>query len=257
MLKKSVYLYCIIKEKNPKKFDILGQEKKQLYTINQGDLSAVVSDSSVKEYPLWREYIDAHQKSIEEVMKQGYDVLPVKFSTVAESVKDVKEKILKVEAKRLEKEYEKIEDRVELNIKALWKDMPGVFKEINTYNPMLRAAKAKARKGQLSHDQLIGMGEIVKQNFEEKKMRERDGILNCFKKLAVKWKSKEIIETSELMKNLLICDIAFLVPKENEKKFDKTVADLAKKHEKRIKFLYVGPFPPYNFVELHLNVKRL
>ncbi len=51
----------------------------------------------------------------------------------------------------------------------------------------------------------------------------------------------------------MILSSAFLVPKKNEKEFDKRVEQLKKAHDKRIKFIYIGPIPPFNFIELHLK----
>ena len=90
------YLYCVIKEKRFKKFNILGQEGKGVYVINEGGLAICVSDTSKEEYSFIKECLVCHQKVIEETMfKEGYDVLPVRFGTVAKSEEDIREKILK------------------------------------------------------------------------------------------------------------------------------------------------------------------
>ena len=94
------YLYCIIKEKNPKKFNFLGQEEKEVYTINQGDLAICVSDTSKEEYSFIKEHLTGHQKVIEQVMREGYDVLPVRFGTVAKSEEDIRKKNIKIKKKR-------------------------------------------------------------------------------------------------------------------------------------------------------------
>jgi hypothetical protein len=56
------------------------------------------------------------------------------------------------------------------------------------------------------------------------------------------------------MKDTVICSAAFLVLKEKEREFDKRVGALRQKYGKRIQLNYVGPIPPFNFVELELHV---
>jgi hypothetical protein len=45
-----------------------------------------------------------------------------------------------------------------------------------------------------------------------------------------------------------------LVSKEKEEEFDEKVRALTEKYDQRIKFVYLGPIPAFNFVELYLNV---
>ncbi|MFH1971441.1 MAG: GvpL/GvpF family gas vesicle protein, partial [Patescibacteria group bacterium] len=96
---KNKYLYCVIKERNPQRFNILGQspldskhltgqEGKEVYMVSEGDLAIAVSDTSKEEYSFIKEHLTCHQKVIEEVMKQGYDVLPARFGTIAKSTED-------------------------------------------------------------------------------------------------------------------------------------------------------------------------
>ena len=138
------YLYCVIKERNSKKFNILGQEGKEVYTINEGNLAIVVSDTPKEEYSFIKEHLTCHQKVIEEVMKEGYDVLPVKFGTVAKSEEDVREKVLKGYRKEILETFPIVEGRVELGLRAFWKDMPSIFQEILRENPEIQRVKEEA-----------------------------------------------------------------------------------------------------------------
>ncbi|MBU4481689.1 GvpL/GvpF family gas vesicle protein, partial [Patescibacteria group bacterium] len=128
------YLYCVIKERDPKEFDILGQDGREVYTINEGGLAICLSDTEKEEYSFIKEHLTGHQKVIEEVMREGYDVLPVRFGTVAKSVKNIREKILKAKRKELLETFPIVEGRIELGLRALWKDMPSIFEEIVAEN---------------------------------------------------------------------------------------------------------------------------
>ena len=45
------------------------------------------------------------------------------------------------------------------------------------------------------------------------------------------------------------------MPSKYDIEFDYIMEALTKEHGERIKFIYMGPIPPFNFVELHLTVK--
>jgi len=247
------YLYCVIKERNSKKFNILGQEGKEVYTINEGNLAIVVSDTPKEEYSFIKEHLTCHQKVIEEVMKEGYDVLPVRFSTVAKSEEDIREKVLKRYRKKLLETFPIAEGRVELGLRAIWKDMPSIFQEILRENPEIQRVKEEAQKNPFQM-KVAGVGELVQKTLDAKREKEAQKILSPLKKLAVDFKERELLRSREVMKDSMILSSAFLVSKDSEKEFDEKVKALVKDYDQRIKFIYMGPIPPFNFVSLVLDV---
>ena len=247
------YLYCVIKEAEPRKFNILGQEGKEVYTINEGNLAICVSDTSKEEFSFIREHLTCHQKVIEDVMKEGYDVLPIRFGTVAKSEEDIKEKVLKGSRKEILETFPIVEGRIELGLRALWKDMPSIFQEITAQNPEIQRAKKEAQKNPFQM-KVAGVGELIQKALDAKREREAQKILSPLNSLSVKFKERELLRSREPLKDNMILSSAFLVPKKNEKEFDEEVQVLVKDYDQRIKFIYMGPIPPFNFVKLHLEV---
>jgi len=260
-----IYLYCVIKEKNQKKFNVLGQEGKEVYTINEGGLAICVSDTSKEDYGFIRENLICHQRAIEGVMnpvrnqrssngvKEEYDVLPVRFGTVAKSEEDVREKVLKAKRKEILETFPIVEGRVELGLRALWKDMPAIFQEIVKENPEIQRAKEEARKNPFQM-KVAGVGELIQKALDAKREKEAQKILSPLKKLAVDFKERELLRSREPTKDSMILSSAFLVKKEKVEEFDQKVEELMKEYENRIKLIYVGPIPPFNFVSLVLDV---
>lgn len=247
------YLYCVVKEKKPQKFNFFGQDEKEVYTVHFGDLAIVVSDTEKEEYHFIKEYLTCHQKVIEEVMRKGYDVLPVRFGTVAPSTEYIREKLLRAKVKELIETFPLIEERIELGLRVFWKDMPSIFQEIVKENKEIQIAKKEAEKNP-NQFKLAKVGEMVQKALEIKRQKEMIEILTPLKKLVVDFKERELIRQREILKDSMILSSAFLVPKENEDEFDRRVESFVKKYEGRMRFIYVGPIPPFNFVELHLKV---
>lgn len=249
MSEKGKYLYCIIKEKKPKKFGIKGIEGEDVYIISEGKISAVVSDSEIKEYLITRENTLTHQKVIEEVMKE-YDVLPISFGTVTENEKNIREKILKLKARELLNALEKIKGKVELNLKAAWLDMSNIFREVLKENKEIQVAKKEAStiSGIGKTNLAMEVGKMVASALERKKEREAREILEPLKKIA------EDFKENKAQLDQIIFNAAFLLSKGKEKEFDEEVSKLGEKYDGRIKFFYVGSLPPFNFVNINLSL---
>ena len=54
----------------------------------------------------------------------------------------------------------------------------------------------------------------------------------------------------------MIMNAAFLVERDKTKAFDDQISEIAKKYENKLSFLYTGPWPPYNFVNIRLKLER-
>ena len=130
-------------KKAPKSFDaeFCGVGGGRLYLINSDELAAVVSDSPIMDYPITRENTIIHQRAIEEVMRTYSSVLPVSFGTIAENKAVVEKKLLESKQSELLDALQSVEGKVELNLKAIWLDMPSTFQKVVAENSDLAFLK--------------------------------------------------------------------------------------------------------------------
>ncbi|MFH0931610.1 MAG: GvpL/GvpF family gas vesicle protein, partial [Candidatus Zixiibacteriota bacterium] len=122
--KEGKYIYCVIdfKEGDPEKnFGPLGLGDRgdELRSLSYKDVAVVISNSPIKKYPVCRENCLGHQQAVEAVMKEGFTVLPVRYCTIAEDETQVK-KILKRDYERFKDLLLKMENKVELGLKAIF-----------------------------------------------------------------------------------------------------------------------------------------
>jgi hypothetical protein len=54
----------------------------------------------------------------------------------------------------------------------------------------------------------------------------------------------------------MILNAAFLVERSSAAAFDQKVQEIAQRYEGKLRFLYTGPGPPYNFVNIRLKLER-
>lgn len=240
------YIYCIIK--TPKKsFDLefCGVGGARLQVMCSGELAAVVSDSLMTDYPITRENTIAHQRVIEEVMRTHGPVLPVSFGTVAENGVVVEKKLLKSKQSELLDALQRIEGNVELDLKAIWLDMPATFQRVVAENPDLARLKEACVGRTLGRDEGIEIGRLVASGLEARREKIKGEILLLLGDIVVDRKD------TPLLGDQMIFNIALLVPEEKQELFDETVRDLDERYrEEHAYFKYIGPTPPFNFVRV-------
>jgi len=240
------YLYCIIENSNARNFGSMGIGSRgdEVTTIPYGDLSAVVSSIPMSKYVVSRETLTTHEKVLEEVMKDC-TVLPVRFYTVAPSVDELRS-LLRRRHAEFKNLLRYLDNRVELGLKALWKDMNQVFQEIIEENVELKTLQKKivSSRSEKAETESKALTVGVKSRLQEKKDKEAENLLDPLKKISLD------IRYNKTHGDDMICNAAFLVDRRWEKDFDIRVEELTKAHNDTIRFIYVGTVPPYSFVNI-------
>lgn len=246
MTEEGQYIYAIVATSEDKNFGSIGigSRNDDVFTVCYRDIGAVISPSPIIKYPVSRANTIAHQKVMEETMK-FYPMLPVRFGTVAEGTELIKEKVLKARYDEIEKLLSYVEDKIELGLKALWVNMQDIYKEIIDENRDIMSLRDRIMSKPIKpqRDQ-VRLGEMVKKALYAKRMRDEKAILTSLKDLCVEQKSNNVFGDQ------MVTNSSFLIPKDLEKKFDDAVDKLSAKYDGRLKFKYVGPVPPCNFVEI-------
>ena len=246
MGKEGKYIYCIVGTKQERNFGPIGIGGRgdEVLTIGYEDLSIVVSNHPMTKFVVNRGNMLDHEKVIEEVMKEFDSVLPVRFGTVASGADEIRN--------LLDRRYREFKDllrdmdhKIELSVKGIWKNMDMIFKEIVKENKEIKKAREKISnlKSQISNLK-IEVGKMVEQALIKKKEKEAEKIVDILRRTAVEYKLNKTIGDEMFM------NAAFLVDKGREKEFDNIMDDLSEKYKDRIKFLYAGPLPVFNFVNI-------
>lgn len=270
MAMNGLYLYCITRRSDKQTFGPMGIGGRgdEVYSVCYDDLAAVVSPSSVKEYPITRENLTAHERVLEEVTRSG-TLLRVKFGTVVEghdavaAEEIIRQKVLQQSYEEFDNSLAEIENRVKsqiaLDVKAMWKDMEVIYREILHESENIRRLKEKIggedteksriRKTTLggksrtwkltltekSRSRKIALGEKISAAVEAKRKSAEERILGALKPLSLDVREKDIVGGN------IILNCAFLVEKSREKEFDAQMNELGSQYEGRIMFRYVGP----------------
>lgn len=255
------YLYCIIGCGEERAFgDVapIGSGSGRIYTAPHRGLAVVVSDvESEEQYGATRAHMLVHQRVQERVMEE-MTVLPVRFGTVAEGasgntpVDDIR-RLLGKRSEEFERLLREMEGKVEMGLKALWSDEAAIYQEILAENAAIRRLRdaVVGRPPAVVRFQGIPLGEMVKKALERKKEREAAALLASLRPLAFR------TQEGAILLDRMVVNAAFLVEKQRQEEFDQAVECLDREHGQRATFKYVGPTPPYNFVNIVVHWEDL
>jgi len=250
-VKEGKYIYCIIAAAVAKTFGLIGIGGRgdELHTICFKDIAAVVSNSPIIRYAVSRENMLAHEKAIEEVMKE-HTVLPVRFATIAEDQEKVK-KILEKEYSKFKDLLNKMKDKKELGLKAIFKE-DVIYKDILEKYKEIKGLKERVATlpPEKTYYQRMEIGKMVEAALQKEKEIYKKGILNTLSALAAE------VKINNSYYELMIINAAFLVQKDRETEFDQKVNEYVNKYSNKINFKYVGTVPPFNFVNLIINTEE-
>ncbi len=252
--KQGKYIYGVIGASQKKNFGAIGigGSGNEVTTLHFNDIAAVVSNHPVVEFDRLeenhlRELIVAHQRVNETVMK-NFTVAPMKFGNIAESDEDVK-MILERAYIQFKSVLNRVKGKVELVVQAVgnkqnWiQEIAGTDKKVVE----LKNALSSGSEG----DNLLArieMGKVIHEAVSSKEKIYNADILYTLRN------GNYNFSHGKLLGEDMIFNGSFLVSKKGEPDFDKKVNKLAGKYEGQLNFKYVGPLPPYSFVNLKLTL---
>ena len=231
MVEEGQYVYCIIGTGEARNFGPIGigDQGNPVTSIAYRDLGAVVSSVPMTRYVVSKETMLTHEKVIEIVMRD-YTVLPVRFYTVAPNAEEVRS-LLRRRYQEFKKLLRELDNKVELGLKALWRDMNTIFAEI-----VAEDEEAGQKRG--------AVDEMIKLALCNRTAREREALLLPLRRICGDLCLNKTYGDDMLM------NVAFLVDRDREREFDSEVQKLTTQYSDRIEFKYVGPAPPYSFANI-------
>ncbi|MBI4743332.1 MAG: GvpL/GvpF family gas vesicle protein [Actinobacteria bacterium] len=247
MEKEGKYIYCIIGTRQERNFGSIGIGARgdEVLTISYDDLSMVVSNYPTAKLVVNKQNLLDHQKVIEKVMKEFDSVLPVKFGTIASGADEIRN-LLDRRYMEFRNALRYIDHKIELGVKGIWKDMDVMFGEIVEENEEIKEARERIQNNRGSEDiqPKLEAGRMVEQALQSKKEKEALKILDALRRTSVDYK------LNKPMGDNMFINAAFLVDSGREKEFDNIMDDLSKEYKDRVGFMYAGPLPVFNFVNI-------
>ena len=247
-----VYVYGIINGPRRVRLAQKGMGGQDVFNIAYGRISALVSIADKNRFEPNEKNVLTHEAVIEEMMNNNHAVLPVRFATVLNDKREIKE-ILRKHYQEFVANLKKVKGAVELGVKVFWEADKMKKKAEVVVNKRIKQVPMLHRDAAVNRPRVAGSGsryllEKMKIYFLE------EGLEQKAEKMAkaINQRLSRHVRDSRFKKLVtegLALNASYLVPKENCQDFENEVAKMQKEN-KNLKFLFSGPWPPYNFIEV-------
>jgi hypothetical protein len=139
-----------------------------------------------------------------------------------------------------------MDHKVELGVKGMWKNMSAVFDEVVEGDKGIKSLKQRISNDPTGNNTQakIEIGKMVEHALKSKKEQEAQAVVDALRSTAFDHKLNKTIGDE------MFINAAFLTSKGREKEFDNIMDDLSDEYRDRIKFMYAGPLPVFNFVNI-------
>lgn len=245
--KQGRYLYAIVPGKASRTYGDFGLNSSRVYAISAGDLAAVVSDAPNGKIRPERQHLAAHQAVLKRLMTETA-LLPVSFGVVADGPQALR-RVLAENRETLLEQLARVTDKVEMGLRITW-DVPNIFEYFVTIHPELRAAR----------DRLLGPQRKATQN-------DKIELGRMFDRLLTQDREAHIARVEEVLAPRCVeikhnpprneeevANLACLVERGAQAGFEAGVFAAAKSFDNNFAFDFNGPWPPYNFVQIRLDL---
>ena len=245
MTTEAKYIYGFINTNEYQNLGPNGIDQGEVYTFSHKDISAVVSNLQFVEFDhLPKETLlgnlAIYQAVIETIM-MNFHIIPLKFGTMVQGEEELR-RILEKGYDQINSDLKKMENKIELDVAALWSDLETILKEIGEEEGIRKLKEEAALK---SPDEIfevkIKVGKLVKASLDKRKEECASFILDTLKNEAEGHRAHNVMDDSMIMNE------AFLINKDKKEIFEGKVDGLDRYYQDKINFRIVGPLPPYSF----------
>ncbi|MCX6340084.1 MAG: GvpL/GvpF family gas vesicle protein [Candidatus Aureabacteria bacterium] len=240
---KVIYTYCVIDSGDKLKGRIKGLDGAIIYNIPHRDIGLISSEIGRGITDTGKTDVLRHEEVVEREMG-NYVVLPMRFNTVF-NTRDDAVCILKKHYGEFKENINRLRDKVEFGVRVIW---PG---------EVIKENIAHAHKGSTAGSG--ASGDTPAKRYMKEKLAEHE-IEKAFEKeaeqhiLALESVLKDCISEKKVEK-LKSCDLLldanYLVKKGAAGDFREAFEHFKKEHSD-FKYLFSGPWPPYNFVRVKI-----
>ena len=241
------YLYAVQAGVDELNYGALGINGGKVYTISNGQVSAVVSNIPNKKIRPERRNLQAHQEVLKRLMEEN-TVLPISFGIIADSSRAI-QKILNQNREALLDQLNRVSGKVEMGLRVKW-DVPNIFEYFVNTHQELRRARDRLLGGprEPAPENKIELGRMFDRILNEDRDVYTEKVEEVLSKYCFEIKRKKCRNEKEVM------NLACLVAREALKEFETGIFEAAKLFDNSFAFDYNGPWAPHNFAEINLKL---
>ncbi|MGH3484628.1 MAG: GvpL/GvpF family gas vesicle protein [Nocardioidaceae bacterium] len=236
----AVHFYGVVSAGTSLPSTVRGRNDAPLRTIEVGDVAAIVSDVDV-EARIRRADLMAHAHVLDAIVEDT-TVLPMRFGILVDSDEEVAEQVLRPAETRLVSLLEEFHGLQQLTIKVSH-DEDEVLRHLLAERPDVRELRDSIG---IRDDHMYGrklhLGQVVAEGVEAIGRADAAMLIDELTPLAHDVSVEEPTQQQVLQ-------IALLVRRSDRPRVDAAIKNLSQKLPSRLRLRYVGPQPPYAFID--------
>jgi hypothetical protein len=240
------YLYAIVAGGEPRAYPSLGIDGKDVYTISDGGVAAVVSGLTSSKIRPERANLRAHQAVLKRLIEDT-SPLPIAFGTIAGDPQAIR-KILVQNRRAFDEQLARVAGKVEMGLRVTW-DVPNIFAYfVNTHTELrLVRDRLMSARHEFTQEEKIELGRMFDRLLNQDREEHVARVERALAPLCVEFKSNPCRNENEVI------NLACLVKRDAQEAFSAGVFAAAKFFDNNFSFDYSGPWAPHNFVDLDLE----
>lgn len=241
------YIYAIITDRGDYSLGRIGLDEREVYTIGDGQVAAVVSDLSGGRIRPQRRNMAAHQDVLKHLLRE-VTPLPAAFGLLADNEAAII-RILKHNRDAFLSQLKRVENSLEMGLRMSW-DVSNIFEYFVGIHPELQELRDDFfRDGSnLTQDQMITLGRSFERLLEEDREAYTEQVERVMRSCCREIKRNKCRTEKEIM------HLACLVDRDAAQRFEPTVLQAARPFDNNYAFDFNGPWAPHNFVEMDIQV---
>jgi hypothetical protein len=240
----ALYLYGVTWARAAQPQPGAGVHGEVVEAVRYRELAGLTSAVESTKVPAKRRDLLRHAEVLGTALVHG-TVLPLRFGVVFENGETLVEDFLLPRYAELVQLLRKFEGRVELSVKAFYRE-EAILAEIVHADPRIARLReaTRATSETSTYPLRVELGERVAAELQARTQRDRQGLLDRLSPLAV-----DVQVDQEPIEHQVLGG-AFLVERDRVAAFDDAMSELAKQQAERMHFKYLGPLAPHSFVAL-------
>ena len=237
------YVYGITRSGSAAPVTVDGVEGRPVERIERGPVAALVSGAPEGPVKASRRNLLAHTEVLQAVVASEC-VLPMRFGVVMPGEAAVADELLAAHEAQLVEQLETFDGRVELDLKVICPEEV-LLRMIVAERPELVELREgiRGQPADATYFEQIRLGELVAAAVEMKRAALLKHTLGRLESLALS------TAVGEPAHEHMLVNVAFLVDRDEVPRFDEQVQALAREFVEDTRCKYVGPLPPFHFVE--------
>jgi len=208
--------------------------------VAHGDLAAVVSEVDA-DARIRRDDLLAHARVLESLI-EGATVLPMRFGMIVESDEEVARNILEPGESGLTDLLHSFDGFVQLTVKAQH-DQDQALRDLLSERSDLRVLRDQTGKGPAFYPAQLRLGEAIAAGLEALVSSDAAMLHDQLSGIAERMVLGDVTGQNQVL------HAALLVERSARTRTDEAIAQLGRTLPDRLRLRYIGPQPPYSFVD--------